>query len=99
MRDDVIHYGCGDNLSLCLTAGAQRMLLQKKAPDLAPPGVIPTSVRATAQSVTAPLHMILAEYLTLLTEARTTVIAAGPSWFLGHMAFPPQPNTNNPRLL
>jgi hypothetical protein len=88
MRDDVIHHGCRNDLSLRLTEGAQRMLFQEKAPGLTPAGIIPASVRAAAQAVTAPRHMILTEHLTLFAKARTSGIAAGSSWFLGHFAPP-----------
>ncbi len=91
VRNDMIHYRCRHDLALRKAKGAQRMLLQEKSTGLTPAAVVPTGIGTAAQSVTAPLHMILTEHLTLLAEARTSGIAAGSSWFLGHFA-PPSDN-------
>ena len=85
MRNNVVHNGCRDDLALRLTEGTQRMLLQKKGAGLTPSAVVPTGIGTAAQPVAAPFHMILTEHLTLLAEARTSGIAAGSSWFLGHL--------------
>ena len=85
VRNDVIHHCCGHNLALRLAEGAQRMLLQEESAGLTPSAVVPTGIRTAAQPVAAPFHMILTEHLTLLAEAWTTGIAAGSSWFLGHL--------------
>ena len=98
VRDDVIHHRCGHNLALCLTEGAQRMLLQEESASLTPSAVVPTGISTAAQPVTAPLHMILTEHLTLLAEARTSGIAAGSSWFLGHFA-PPSDNQKSTGMI
>ena len=79
MRDDVIHHCCGHDLALRKAEGAQRMLLQEESASLTPAAVVPTGISTAAQPVAAPFHMILTEHLTLLAEARTTGIAAGPS--------------------
>ena len=91
VRNDVIHNGCRDDLALRLAECTQRMLLQEESAGLTPAAVVPTGIRAAAQPVAAPFHMILTEHLTLLAEARTSGIAAGSSWFFGHAA-PPSDN-------
>ena len=58
MRNDVIHHRRRDNLSLCLTEGIQRMLLQKQIPDFLPSGVISSGGSPAALTVTAP-HWLL----------------------------------------
>ena len=79
MRNNVIHHRCGHDLALRLAEGAQRMLLQEESAGLTPAAVVPTGIGTAAQPVAAPFHMIFTEHLTLLAEARTTGIAAGPS--------------------
>ena len=49
VRNDKIHDRCRDNLALCLTERAERMLLQEERPGLSLAGIVPTSVSATAQ--------------------------------------------------
>ena len=77
VRYDVIDYRRRDDLSFCLAERAQRMLLQKKRPCFSPPGIVSPSIRAAAQAVAAPFHMICTENLTLHSEFRTTGIATG----------------------
>ena len=98
VRDAMIHHRCRNDLALCLAESTQRMLLQEKCTGLTPAAVVPTGIRSAAQSVAAPFHMILTEHLTLLAEARTSGIAAGSSWFLGHFA-PPSDNQKSTGMI
>ena len=98
VRNDVIHHCCGHDLALRKAEGAQRMLLQEESASLTPAAVVPTGISTAAQPVAAPFHMILTEHLTLLAEARTSGIAAGSSWFLGHVA-PPSDNQKSTGMI
>lgn len=80
----MIHYRCRDDLSLCLTESAQRMLFQEKRPCLLPSAIISPGSSAASEPITTPLHMILTKDLTLHSEFRASGIAAGSPWFIWH---------------
>ena len=85
MRNDVIDYSRRSQLVLFHAFHTQRISGEESLSRCPPPGVISPSIRTPAQPVTAPRHMIFAEYLAHLAEARASGIAAGPIWFLGHI--------------
>ena len=64
----------------------QRMLTEIPLSGDSPPGIIPAGIGSATKPVTAPRHMIFAEYLTLLAEARTSGIAARPFRFVWHFS-------------
>ena len=85
VRDDVIDHRRRGEPILFHTFNAQGMPSEVSLSRCPPTGVVPACVRAATQPITAPRHMIFAEYLTRLAEARTAGIAAGSIWFLGHI--------------
>ena len=85
MRKHVIHHSGRYQLPFSLTVDTQRMPVQKSCSCLPPLGVVTTGISATAQAVAAQRHVLLAINLTLFAESRATGIAAGSSWFLGHL--------------
>ena len=90
MRNDVIDYSRRSQLVLFHAFHTQRMPGEESLSSCPPLGVIPAGICTPAQPVTAPFHMIFAKYLALLAEARTSGIAAGSIWFLGHIKAPLQ---------
>jgi len=80
----MIYDRCRDNLSLCQTESAERMLLQKQSAGFSPFSVISLFCSTSALSITTPHDMILTEYLALFAKSRTPRVAAGPFRLLGH---------------
>ena len=87
VRNDMIHNGCRDDLSLRLTECAQWMLLQEDGPCFLPAAIVSPGSGTASQTVTAPFHMNLAINLSLYSEFRTSRIPAGPSGFIRHGCF------------
>ena len=84
MRYDMIYDRCRDNLSLCQTESAERMLLQEQSTSFSPFPVISLFCSTSALSITTPHDMILTEYLALVAKPGTPRVAAGPFRLLGH---------------
>ena len=84
VRDDVVDYGGGGQLAFLPAFCAQRMPFQEGFSFRSPAGVVPTRIRTTAQPVTAPHDVILAEDLAGSTKSRTAWIAAGPRRYSWH---------------
>ena len=87
VRNNVIHDCCRDELSLCLTECAKRMLFQEDGPCFLPAAIISPGSCAAAQTVTAPLHMNLTINLPLYSKLRASRIPAGSSGFIRHGCF------------
>ena len=85
VRYNMIDYRCRGQFVLLQALHTQRMQLQVPFPGSAPPGIISSGIRTTAQPVAAPGHVLLTKYLTLLAEARTSGITARPFRFIRHI--------------
>ena len=84
VRNNVIHDGRRDDLSLRLTESTERMLLQEQRPSFTPAGIIPTGGGTSAHTIITVHSMIFTEHLTLFAEPGAPRVAAGPFRLLGH---------------
>ena len=84
VRNNMIYNCRRDDLSLCLTEGTERMMLQEECPGFTPTGIISTGGGTATQTVIAIHAVILTEYLALFAKPGTPWVAAGPFRLLGH---------------